>query len=325
MLAVVASVVTGPASYAVTSTSSSTTNDANTLKISPLRTDVEIAPGQSKAVPVYVTNITDAPITVSPIENDFVAGDEKGTPALILDASQHAPTHSLKQFMAPLSDVTIQPGKIATVNVLITVSKDAQAGGYFGAVRFAPSSATSGGQVNLNASAASLILLTVPGKLVQKLQLTDFEVQQKGKTGTFFTTPSDLSVFLRLENKGNVQAAPVGQINVQNGKKVVYTSNFNTQDPHDEILPDSARRWTIPAKDISNFGHYKVSATLSYGTTNESINVSTSFWVVPVWMMIAAGVALLVLIAIIVLIILAIRRRRNGPRLPRRGKVGFNK
>lgn len=291
-------------------------NAANTLKVTPVRSDIEIEPGASKTVPTTVTNLTKAPITVRPIENDFVAGDERGTPALILDADKYAPTHSLKRFMAPLADVTIPAGKSVTINVVITVPKGTQAGGYFGAVRFAPTSPDDGGQVNLSASVASLILLTVPGDTVEKLELTDFSVQQGGVTGTMFSSSNDLQTTVRFQNSGNVQIAPFGKVSVKQGDKVVYAADFNTTTPRDTILPDSARRWDIPLKNIDSFGQYTVVGTFTYGKKNQTIEVSKSFWVIPQSVIIAAVLGVIVLIGLIVALILYLRsrKRRNNSR-----------
>ena len=284
-----------------------TTNTANVLKVSPVRSDIEIPAGTSKTVETVVTNLTNAPITVSPIENDFIAGDERGTPALILDASKYAPTHSLKRFMTPLSNVTIPAKQAKKINVVITVPKDAQPGGYFGAVRFAPASPDSGGQVNLSASAASLVLLTVPGPAVEKLELTEFNVRQDGRASTFFQSPNDLQAAFRFKNSGSVQLGPFGQLSVKQGDKVIYTADFNNKDPRDMTLPDSARRWEIPLKKIGSFGHYEVIATFTYGTKNQTIEVTKSFWVVPMSVIIATVVGLVVLIGLIVGIVLFLR------------------
>ena len=289
----------------------SVSNGANTLKVSPVRTDIEIAQGQSKGVDVTITNLTKSPMTVHPIENDFTAGDERGTPALILDENQYAPTHSLKRFMTPLTNVTIPAGQAKTITVVISVPKTAQAGGYFGALRFAPASPDSGGQVNLNASVASLILLTVPGPTVEQLNLTDFKVMQDSKSGAFFTTPNNLSVTARFENKGNIQLGPFGKISVKNGDKVVYETDFNNKNPRDVILPDSARRWDIPLDKIGTFGHYTVLGTFTYGSKNETIEVQQSFWVIPIWMIITAIAIVVLIIAIIVFLIFFFRGRQH--------------
>ncbi len=298
-------------------------NQANTLKISPVRSDIEINPGESKVVQVFVSNLTSSPITVRPIENDFIAGDERGTPALILDANQSAPTHSLKKFMKPLTDVTIPAGKVQTVDVVITVPKDAQAGGYFGAIRFAPSSPDGGGEVNLSASVASLILLTVPGPVTEKLNLTDFEVKQGEKTGSLFQTPDNLEVSFRFENKGNLQMGPTGQLSVQNGDKVVYSKNFNDKTPRDVILPDSARRWDIPLEKIGAFGHYKITATFTYGSKNQTIEVVRSFWVIPMSYIIGGIIGLVVLVAIIIGIVIFLRGYKK--RILRNQRGGYRR
>lgn len=284
---------------------------ANTLKVSPVRSDITVNPGETKVVETTISNITGETITVAPIENDFTSGDERGTPALILDANTFAPTHSLKRFLSPIANVTIPGGQSKTINVVITVPKTAQAGGYFGAIRFAPADPDGGGQVNLSPSVASLILLTVRGETVDKLELTDFSVQQNGRNVSDVRTPDNMQVTFRFENKGNLQAGPFGKISVTKGKTVVSSVDFNDADPREVILPDSARRWDVPLEKIGTFGHYTVSATLTYGQANQTIEVSKSFWVIPQFVIyIAIGLALL-LIALIVMGVVMFKKKRG--------------
>ena len=299
-------------------------NAPNTLKVSPVRSDITISQGGKRAVKVTVTNLTNQERFINPIENDFIAGDERGTPALILDEDEFAPTHSLKRFMKPLDDFTIPANQSRTIEVIIEVPKDAQAGGYFGAVRFAPSSPEDGGQVNLSASVASLILMTVPGDAVETLELTDFKIQQKGKTGTFFTAPDNIQVATRFRNDGNVQLGPFGKISVTKGDDVVYEADFNDNDPREMVLPDSSRRWEVPLKDLDDFGNYTVSAVFTYGSSNKTLEIKQSFWVVPVGVIIAVIGGIVALIALITATIFALRgykkrilrnnshRRRSG-------------
>lgn len=295
----------------LTKTASAATS---TLKVSPVRTDIEILPGVTKTVKTTVTNLTDAAITVRPIENDFVAGDERGTPALILDGNRFAPAHSLKRFMKPLPDITIQPGEAKTVIVVIRVPSDTSAGGYFGAVRFAPVSATEGGQVNVSPSAASLILLKVPGDAPEKLALTDFSLQQSGKEGAFFSNSDGLQLTARFQNQGNTQLGPFGKVSVKKGDDVVYEADFNAKDPHDMILPGSARRWDIPLGGIEGFGQYTVSAVFTYGQKNQTIDVSKSFWLVPSWMIVVGVLGAVVVVGLIVGVLLLRRRKRRALR-----------
>ena len=295
----------------VISSSANAQTTANTLKVSPVRTDIQIEAGKSGEVPITITNLTDADILVAPIENDFVQGDENGTPSIILDAKEFAPTHSLKRFMVPLGNVKVPANGSATVKVAIKVPKDAQAGGYFGALRFAPTTPDSGGQVNLSASVASLILLTVPGPVTEQLNLTDFNLQQGSKPGTDFRTPNDLKAVFRFENKGNIQLGPFGKVSVTQGNKIIYDYDFNQQTPREVVLPDGARKWEIPLKDIGEFGYYKVQATFTYGSANKTIEVERSFWIIPTAFIIAAIAIVVVLIAGIVFLVIWLKGRRK--------------
>ena len=287
----------GAAFAAAAKTSSPATGNPNGLKLSPLRSDITVNKGSTGSVKVVVTNVTKMTVTLKSVENDFVAGDEKGTPAIILDENSYAPSHSLKRFMVPAPSVTLAPGQSQEVNVVVRVPATAQAGGYFGALRFAPAG-LSGGAVNIGASVASLILLTVPGPAVEQMLLTNFDVQQNGGTSTNFRTPDSLSLFLRFQNKGNLQEAPFGQVYVLKGKKTVYSSNFNQEDPRNEILPDSARQWQLPLKNLGKFGKYTVAGTFGYGAKGQTINIQKTVWIVPTTYIfgVIGGVLLLILV-----------------------------
>ncbi len=283
-------------------------NSTNTLKISPVRSDITIAPGNSAKVTVTVSNVTNTAVSLKPIENDFVAGDEKGTPSIILDENSYAPTHSLKRFMVPLKDVTVPANGSTDVAVSIVVPKTAQAGGYFGALRFAPTNPDGSQNLNVGASVASLILLTVPGPVQEKLTMTNFDIQQNGDTASNFRTPDDIKLFLRFKNDGNVQLAPFGKIYVKKSGKVVYSTNFNTKDPKQMILPDSARRWDdIALKGFGKFGKYTVGATFGYGTKGQTIEIEKTVWIIPSTYIFGALIALAVLVGLIVFVVLFLK------------------
>lgn len=283
--------------------------NTSTLKVSPVRTDVTIEKGKTGTVKTYVTNLTNAPIVVSPIENDFVAGDEEGTPSIVLDENSYAPSHSLKRFMVPLKNVTVGVGETKEVVLTIVVPKSAQAGGYYGAVRYAPANPDGSKNVNLSSSVASLVLLTVPGPVEEDLRLTHFDIQQGGSSGTNFRTPDDINLLLRFKNKGNIQEAPFGQVYVQDArsKKLVFTGDFNHEDPRANILPDSARRWTLPLKNFKQFGKYTVGATFSYGANNKTIEVKKTVWIIPTAYLIAGAAAIIGIIALIVFIVVGLK------------------
>lgn len=288
----------------------SVNNSSNTLQISPVRTsNLVVAPGGTGKVTITVSNLTQSDMTLEPIENDFVASGEGGTPALILDENKYAPTHSLKRFMQPLDLVIVPAGERKKVDLIIKVPKDAQAGGYYGALRFQPvrGSADPAANTTVQASAASLILMTVPGPMTEKLTVTNFDIRQDGKSATNFRSPNDLSLFVRMKNYGNVHEGPFGSVTVKRGDDVVYTYKFNNYEPRDMILPDTARQWTIPLKNIDSWGQYTVTGVFTYGQKNETFNLNVSFWVIPWTVIIVSIVGVLVLIGLIVGIWLFLR------------------
>lgn len=290
------------------------TETANTMRVSPVRTDVTVDPGEQKIIPITITNPTSQRVSVRVIQNDFVAEDERGTPAVILDETEYAPSHSLKRFLTPIENLILEPGETRVVEVEVIVPENAEPGGYFGAIRFAPTSPDDGGQVNLSASVAPIILLTVSGDAPEKLNLTDFAIQQDGRSKNFFVDGEGLQATVRFKNEGKVQAGPFGRVSVMKGDEVVYEADFNEKTQRDMVLPGSARRWEIPLANTEGFGRYTVSATFTYGSSNQTVETSEMFWVVPVTILVAAGVALLLVVAAIVGFVVSRRRKARKQR-----------
>jgi len=310
-VAVVALAVFAPTTLAQTGNvgggSSETTGDSS-LRVSPVKSELSAKPGESKKVTIYVQNVSPNTVTLKPVSNDFIADNsENGSPSIIFDDNEYAPTHSLKRFMQPLPNITVGPNERKSVEVTINIPHNAQAGGYYGAVRFAPVLPDGTTSVSVEGSVASLILLRVEGNIVENLTLKQFAVLQKGKEVNRLSSPKDVEVLVRLENKGNVHVAPFGEVFVQKGDKIIHKAKFNDTKPAGTILPDSVRKWTVPADKLGSFGKYKITAVIGYGTSNKTINVEKTIWVIPSIMIFAAIVGVIILIAIIVAIVMALR------------------
>lgn len=105
------SVLIGATSAGKAAAATAPIGSGNGLRVSPVRTDITITPGQSQTISVNVTNVTGGATNLQAIINDFTANpNESGDPAIILDPSQYAANHSLKRFVASLPNVTLQPG-----------------------------------------------------------------------------------------------------------------------------------------------------------------------------------------------------------------------
>src|ERR1017187_340450 len=173
----------------------------NGYRISPVRTDLTINPGSNTVVTVYLQNASSAIENVQVIINDFEPpANETGNPSLLLNGAT-APQHSLKQFVTtPIPDFTLQPNQQKAVSVAVSVPAGAVSGGYYGAIRFAPVGALGSKNVNLSASIASLVLITVPGNLNDQLSIAGFGVSQGSSTRlhSFFLTSNNLHAIIRF-------------------------------------------------------------------------------------------------------------------------------
>ncbi len=274
------------------------TNSTNGLRVSPVRSDLTINPGETGKVTIFVQNVTSSPATLRAIVNDFIANtNETGQPDLILDENQYAESHSIKRFIVPIPNVTLQPNEQKQVVVSINVPKNASAGGYYGAVRFAPASAAGTSNVTLSASVGSLILVRVPGDIKEQLSVASFDVRQDNSTRLFFTDPKKLVAVARFQNQGNVQVEPFGKITLKDRSgKILNTTEINNVLPRGSVLPDSIRRFDVPLDKVGKFGKYKLEASFGYGTTGQLITASTSFYVIPLPLLIIVGSLLLLLI-----------------------------
>ncbi len=284
-------------------TSSASTSGGNGLRISPVRTDLTINPGSSQTIDVYVTNLTSQPTSLSGVVDDFTAGtDESGTPAILLNGEK-APSHSLKEYVSPIGNFTLAAKATKDVKVTISIPKGVAGGGYFGAVRFMPTSVSSYKNVNLAASVASLVIVTVPGPVTQQLSIASFDVRRMNtQTNTlegpsvFFTDNKNLNAVVRFDNTGNLQEEPFGKILLKKGNKIIETYEINNTQPLGNVLPDSIRRFSTPLTGLSSLGKYTLEGNFGYGTTGQLLSAQTTFYIVPVAAMVIAAVVLIVII-----------------------------
>ena len=287
------------ASFAATATSGS----SDGMKVSPLRTELTIAPGGTSTVNIDIGNVTNSISRLKTVINDFTAKNETGTPALYLKNSNVYNPHSLRQFVQPVGIITLQPHQQQVVKIVLKVPANTSGGGYYGAVRFEPVSSSSNKNVSLSASVASLILLKVPGPgMKEQVSLSNFAVEDNSQTGSFFFSNKGLGVQAVFDNSGNVQEEPFGKIIVKNmSGKVVLVKDLNTGNPPGNVLPSSQRLFTIPLSHIGSFGKYTIYGNFGYGTTGQLLSAKTSFYVVAPWIIILAIVILVLIIGGIIL------------------------
>jgi hypothetical protein len=271
----------------------------NGLRISPIRHELTLSPGQSDSYTIEVTNITTGPTTVTSVVNDFESDDETGQPKLLTQPRADNP-FSLRNFVDLPGPFNLDPDESKTVTISVRVADTTAPGAYWGAIRFnagTGGAADENATVALSASVAGLLLVSVPGDVTEQMSLEYIKPRINGETRTIFeTAPDEMSV--RLKNEGNSLLKPFGQIRIKNmfGSEV-YSYELNNTALRGNVLPRSGRTFVDGIENIGLIGRYTVEATLSYGAGGGNIiSAKTSFWVVP-WKLII--LALVVIAAII--------------------------
>ena len=284
-----------------TSTAQVTTGGGNGFRISPVRSEFTIEKGSSQQLTVSVENPTDSNVLAQPIVNDFISSNnETGEPRLILDDSVPAPKNSFKRLVETPAEIPLGPREKKDIVVTIRVPDNANAGGYYGAIRFVPAAAPGDGNVGLTASVGTIVLIRVPGNLTERLDLIELTSGQSGKPKSFFTG-GDVTVISRLKNSGDIHLQPFGKVQVKNMfGSVVHEYEYNNTEPRANILPDSTRKFEDSLNKPSGgwLGRYTITANLGISQgSGDLISASTTFWYMPLWSLAVIGVIILGLAA----------------------------
>ena len=130
-------------------------------------------------------------------------------------------------------------------------------------------------------------------------------------------TSGDVSIVTRLENDGDTHEKPFGKIQVKDSRgKVVANVEINDQEPRSNVLPNSIRKFETSLGKKKWLGHYTVTASLGYepSSNDDLINAKTSFWYIPLWVLVAGFVLLLALVVVVYIIIHRLQNRRSKRR-----------
>lgn len=276
---------------------------ANGYKIAPVRTDLTIERGKSETTKIFVQNVSSVVENLQVVVNDFQArNDESGAPALLLNGKS-TPQHGLKQFITISNPTfTLQPNEQKGIEVQISIPANASAGGYFGAIRVAPAGANGDKNVNLSASVASLVLVKVPGKITEQLSIVSLQALSGNNSHVLFTNGKGLNAAVRFHNTGDVQEEPFGKLQLKKGSKLLGSYEINSGDPRGNVLPDSVRKFTVPLTNLGSFGKYTLEGNFGYGTTGQLLSAKTTFYIVPVGMIVLAALVVLILLFLIIVL-----------------------
>ena len=319
-----------PAAAAPTNQTSS-----SALSIEP-RKNYVINPGNSVKDTMVIQNLDgDAPLDLTLNVVDFTYDGSGGVPRLDLNTSKAPTTWSLRDDLTVPETVVVNPGASKTINLSVHMPSNIGPGSYYSAIVYSSGSG-SGGNVGLSASGATLVFVTVPGKVSEGLDVEHFGAIAAGTEGTespsyiYFATDKPLALGYTLKNKGNVTEAPVGtitykwmfgkeqtidNINIDQSIALIgQTRTFTTciQDQPETVnVNGSNGQGTACDKPSLWPGYYSLHLDAFYGqngNTTQEIFANGGFWYLPWWFVVAAIIIILLIAYFVWRLVVLIRR-----------------
>ncbi len=172
-------------------------------------------PGEHRQETIRITNSGDEDVTLYASKQDFIAGDDTGTPRFI-DSDEDIGFGLVDWIEMEQEHVTTPANTRQEVAFNIQLPENAEPGGHYGAVFYGPGSGD--GQVWVQARLWVLILVQVDGEVEEKWELRDFQIWQAIDGGFMenevFDSTDIVSFYLNFENQGNVHLQPEWKIHI---------------------------------------------------------------------------------------------------------------
>jgi len=251
-------------------------SSSQTLEISPPSQEVKVDPGQTVKIKAKIRNRSANTISVTARIEDFTASGEGGQVALI----EKGPYAISSWTVIDQPTFNLKTGETKEITGTAKVPSGL-AGGRYGSFVFAVGGGQAGaGSAAVSQEVASLFLLRISGPVSEVLSADEFTLPS-------FVEFGPVPMTVKFSNKGNVHVRPNGLINVRNmfGKTaadVVFKG--------DNVFPGASRTQTVSLDKTWLFGPYTAQAVLTYGSKNESLTITSTFFAFPLRIAVVIGI-----------------------------------
>lgn len=270
------------------------TPPAHAVSLSPLTFELNVNPGDTVTNTVTVTNNDSTKQSYVLEAEDFSAVGEQGNVVIDNDAPKQM---SAKQWLSfDPKTIEVEPNKSVDVKFTLKVPTDADPGGKYSSILVSSSPGVPGvSGVGLAYKVASLLLIRVSGTVIEKISVQSFDTQP-------FIEYGPVKFGLRLKNEGTIHLKPAGFIFIKDwrGEEVAKITL-----PQQRIIPGSIRALDVTWDAKWLFGQYTANFSGIYGSGNEPLTASVSFWVIP-WKLLGS-----ILLGLIIIGFIAWKLRRR--------------
>ncbi|MFA6301309.1 MAG: hypothetical protein WC609_03080 [Candidatus Paceibacterota bacterium] len=270
----------------------------NDFVVEPGKTEVFLNPGENMVKNISITNRVNKTVKFKLSTEDFIGSNDAKQPVVLLgDANS---PYSLKDFIIPeITEFSLEFGEKITIPVTVSVPKDAEPRGYYGALIVSNDPDKLGtdgtseveGKTRIISRIGSLFLLRINGEGKEEGNIENFKTI--GPTQMFYSSrPAGFEI--AYKNTGNVHLVPYGTITIKN----IFGQTVGTL-PVDAyfVLPDSIRYREVNWTNGFSLGRYTANLSLYKGYNNEYADAKLSFWIIP-WKILVPVFAVILLLVV---------------------------
>lgn len=228
---------------------------ADGLTITPPKFEYTVDPGEVIEGIVKLTNSGSEMLYLTSDVQDFVAGNETGTPSFVSDADSSI---SLRSWITVNDNqpVSIAAGEKVEIPFVINVPSEAEPGGHYGAIFFQPPAGE--GQVAVVQKIGALVLIRVAGEIREEGNLdyfgtyggemSDDPIDDLSTASFFENFPVNFA--LRFENTGNTHVKPTGKIEISSFGQNLANIGVETVTNSQGVIIDQNIVDYIPVNDM---------------------------------------------------------------------------
>jgi len=257
------------------------------IGVKPVRTELNLAPGESKEVTLLVINKDDKEIQAIPEVEVFLRNDEKGFP-IPAELAEDDIQNIRSWIDIPMDPISINPKGTKEIAFKITVPEGAEPGGKYATVVYSPVANKDEGDVKVVTRVASLILVNVKGEIVLSGNINSLAAPKKIRSDNPFVFTSS------FKNTGNTHVKPQGWIEIKDKKtgvnlkaiakysdpktgKNIISDKMPVNLHGGNVLPGSDRIFTSEWIENIEAGDYVVTLYLKYADEKPEIKESIDF------------------------------------------------
>ncbi|NCN83178.1 MAG: DUF916 domain-containing protein [Candidatus Pacebacteria bacterium] len=260
---------------------------------------LKVKPGEKTQIKVRARNSSNQVITIRSSAVDFIVEEDGTTPVPLETQVANSNRWSLASWLTVVpSQQTLQPNESGFVSVVIDVPADALPGGHYAMIVHQPNTGglddTAGTGSGINQRVGTLLYVIVEGPINEAAFIRDFSFADFMEFG-----PVPFSFV--IENESDVHIRPQMNIDIYNlfGKKIA-----TIQPDTKNVFPYESRSFSGEWDQIWGTGPYTAKLTMSFGDHGAVVIARTSFWLLPVKLVIA----IIALLGILIIAGMSIRR-----------------